>query len=76
MMIQDTYNATQDFNRYNMLINTKEILNQEEYDFCKAWDAAEAWQYLNDLGNGRWLNINVYSEHEHDERQLRMEQGL
>jgi len=75
-MTQDTYNATQDFNRYNMLINTKEILNQEEYDFCKAWDAAEAWQYLNDLGNGRWLNINVYSEHEHEEHQLRMEQGL
>lgn len=76
MMTQDTYNATQDFNRYNMLMNTKEILNQEEYDFCKAWDAAEAWQYLNDLGNGRWLNVNVYSEHEHEEHQLRMEQGL
>ena len=82
MMTQDTYNATQDFNRYNMLINTKEILTQAEYEFCKGWDAAEAWKYLNNIGpdyitgEQRWLNINVYSEHEHDEHQLRMEQGL
>jgi hypothetical protein len=54
----------------------KEILTQEEYDFCKSWDAAEAWKYLNDIGNGRYLNINVYSEHEHEEFQLRMEQGI
>jgi len=76
MMTQDTYNAIQDHNRYQRLINTVEILNQEEYDFCKAWDADETWKYLNDIGGGRWLNINVYSEVDHHDRIHRMEMGL
>ncbi len=49
---------------------------QEEYEFCVQWDAKEAWSCLHNVGNGRWLNTNVYSECEHDERQLRMEQGI
>ncbi len=76
MTEEDIYLAEQDLYRYNVLMNTKEILTQEEYEFCKEWDADEAWKYLNDIGEGRWLNINVYSEHEHEEFQLRMEQGL
>jgi hypothetical protein len=82
MTTQSNYEAAQDLNRYEMLINTKEILTQDEYEFCKAWDAAEAWKYLNNIGpdyntgEQRWLNINVYSEHEHDEHQLRMERGI
>ena len=76
MTEEDIYLAEQDMYRYNMIMNTKEILTQEEYEFCVEWDAAEAWKYLNNIGEGRWLNINVYSEHEHEEHQLRMEQGL
>jgi hypothetical protein len=76
MMNQEIYDAEQDYNRYQMLINTKEILNQEEYEFCKEWDAEETWKYLNDIGERGWLNINVYSEHEHEEHQLRMEMGI
>lgn len=76
MTEEDIYLAEQDMYRYNMIMNTKEILTQEEYEFCKAWDSDEAWKYLNNIGEGRWLNINVYSEHEHEEHQLRMEQGL
>lgn len=75
-MTQDTYNATQDHNEYQRLINTVEILTQAEYEFCKAWDAEETWQYLNNIGDDRWLNINVYSEAEHHDRQYRMECGL
>jgi hypothetical protein len=70
------YELEQEWSKYQTLINTKEILTQEEYEFCVEWDAAEAWKYLNNIGEGRWLNINVYSEHEHEEFQLRMEQGL
>ena len=70
------YELEQEWSKYQNLINTKEILTQEEYEFCVEWDAAEAWKYLNNIGEGRWLNINVYSEHEHEEFQLRMEQGL
>jgi hypothetical protein len=75
-MTQEIYNATQDWNEYQRLINTVEVLTQAEYEFCKAWDAEETWQYLNDIGNGRWLNINVYSEAEHHDRVYRMECGL
>jgi hypothetical protein len=76
MMNQEIYDAEQDYNRYQMLINTKEILTQEEYEFCKEWDAEETWKYLNDIGERGWLNINVYPEHEHEEHQLRMEMGI
>jgi hypothetical protein len=76
MMTQDTYNATQDHNEYQRLINTVEILNQTEYEFCKAWDAKETEYYLFNLGNGRWLNSNVYSEAEHQDHVYRMECGL
>ena len=75
-MNQEIYDAEQDYNRYQMLINTKEILTQEEYEFCKEWDAEETWKYLNDIGERGWLNINVYPEHEHEEHQLRMEMGI
>jgi len=76
MMTQDTYNATQDHNEYQRLINTVEILTQTEYEFCKAWDAKETEYYLFNLGNGRWLNSNVYSEAEHQDHVYRMECGL
>ena len=76
MMTQDTYNATQDHNEYQRLINTVEILNQTEYEFCKAWDTKETEYYLFNLGNGRWLNSNVYSEAEHQDHVYRMECGL
>lgn len=76
MTQEEIYLAEFDHYRYNMIMDTKEILTQEEYEFCKEWDAEEAQQYLNNIGEGRWLNINVYSEHKHEEFQLRMEQGL
>ena len=68
MTQEDIYLAEQDFYRYMVLINTKEILTQEEYEFCKEWDADEAWKYLNNIGGGRWLNINVYTEHDHEKK--------
>ena len=75
-MTQEIYNATQDWNEYQRLINTVEVLTQAEYEFCKAWDAEETWKYLNNIGEGRWLNTNVYSEVEHHDRVYRMECGL
>jgi hypothetical protein len=76
MKNQDTYNAEQDYNEYQRLINTVEILTQDEYLLCRSWDVEETEQYLNNIGGGRWLNINVYSEAEHDERQYKIECGL
>jgi NTP pyrophosphatase (non-canonical NTP hydrolase) len=76
MTEEQIYNEQQEYNRYQELINTKEILTQEEYELCKAWNADEAWKYLNDIGNGQWLNINVYSEVDKEEFDLRKEMGF
>ena len=85
-MTEEIYQAEQDYNKYQELINTKEILTQEEYEFCKTWDAEEAHKYLNNIGpawenggfNGgnRYLNINVYSEADKEEFDLRREMGF
>jgi len=57
------------------LIDTKEILTNEEREIVLSFDPKLDSKYLNDIGNGRWLNINVYSERDHDEFQFRMERG-
>ena len=72
---EENYFAELDFNEYQRLINTVEVLTQEEYDFCNAWDSEETWKYMNRIGENRWLNINVYSEAEHHDRIFRMETG-
>jgi hypothetical protein len=76
MNIEEIYQAEQELERYNSIMSFKEILTQEEYEFCKEWDAEEAWKYLNDLGDGRYLNINVYSEVEKEKHDLRKEMGI
>lgn len=58
------------------LINTKEILTNAEREIVLAFDKELDSKYLHNVGNDRWLNTNVYSEHEHHERILRMEQGI
>lgn len=82
---EEIYQAEQELARFNELMS-QEILSQEEYEFCKAWDAEEAEKYLNNIGpawkdggfNGenRYLNINVYSEADKEEYDLRKEMGF
>lgn len=69
------YFENEEYKEYQRLINTVERLTQAEYELCKAWNPHEAWQYLNDIGGGRWLNINVYSEADKEEYDLRREIG-
>jgi len=76
MTQEELYLAEQDYQRYQMLINTKEVLTQEEYEFCKEWDAEEAKNLFHNTWNNTYLNLNVYSEVEYQERQFRMETGL
>jgi len=57
------------------LIDTKEILTNEEREVVLAFDKELDSKYLNNIGEGRWLNVNVYSEHDHHERVWRMERG-
>ena len=76
MNIEEIYQAEQELERYNVIMSFTEILTQEEYEFCKEWDPEEAWKYLNDLGDGRYLNINVYSEADKEDYDLRREMGI
>jgi len=86
MNIEEIYQAEQELERYNVIMSFTEILTQEEYEFCKEWDAEEASKYLNNIGpawkdggfNGenRYLNINVYSEANKEEYDLKREMGI
>lgn len=58
------------------LINTKEILTNEEREIVLAFDPKLDREFLFKLhGDRGWLNTNVYSEHEHEEHQFRRERG-
>jgi hypothetical protein len=68
------------------LIEKVEILTQEQYEIVVEYDRQNStnlvWTYLNDIGPdyhtgvNRWLNINVYSEVEKEEYDLRKEMGF
>ena len=49
MSQEANYFAELDYNEYQRLINTVEVLTQEEYDFCNSWDSEETWKYMNKI---------------------------
>ena len=78
MSPQEVYFAEQEFNRFEEIMNTKEILTKEEYDFCFVYnkDIREDTSYIGDLGGENdYLNLRLYSEHDHEKRQYEMEIG-
>jgi len=78
MTEQDQYDALQEYNYFEMLVNTKEYVTKEEYDFIINYDKTEKnnFSYVGDYSKmGDYLNFNVYSEYDHDKRQLEMERG-
>jgi len=76
MMNQEIYEVEQEYRKYQELMFNKEILTQEEYEFCKAWDAEEAKNLFHNFWNNTYLNLNVYSEVEKEEYDLRKEMGI
>ena len=75
---QTEYTALQEFNYFEMLVNTKEYITKEEYDFIVTYDATEKanFTYIGEYSKyGDYLNFNVYSEHDHEKRQYEMEVG-
>lgn len=62
MTQEELYQANQDFNRYNMLMHSREELNKEEYEFCKAWDGVEAASCLSKVQEDLWINLKVFTE--------------
>jgi hypothetical protein len=78
MTEQDQYDALQEYNYFEMLVNTKEYVTKDEYNFIINYDKTEKnnFSYVGDYSTmGDYLNFNVYSEYDHDKRQLEMERG-
>jgi|TARA_B110000037_G_scaffold172135_1_gene195563 hypothetical protein len=76
MSPESVYFAEQEFNRFEEIMNTKTYLTKEEYDFCFAYDKdiREDTSYIGD-SNGDYLNLRLYSEHDHEKRGYEMEIG-
>jgi hypothetical protein len=66
-----------DFQAAQELIYNKEVLTQEERDMCMQLipKIAEAYLFHN-TWNNTYLNLNVYSEVEKEEYDLRREMGI
>jgi hypothetical protein len=61
----------------NELMNNKEVLTKEECDVCVQFMPEMATEYLfHNSWNNTWLNLNVYSEVEKEESDLRKELGF
>jgi|TARA_R110000772_G_scaffold37403_1_gene88948 hypothetical protein len=72
----DQYEAIQEYNHFEMLVNTKEYVTKDEFNFIVAYDATEKnnFSYV-DSYLGDYLNLNVYSEHDHEKRGYEIEIG-
>ena len=77
MTNQEQYDAQQEYNYFEMLVNTKEYVTKDEFNFIVAYDATEKTNFFY-VGDkyGDYLNLNVYSEHDHEKRQYEMEVGI
>ena len=72
----DQYEAIQEYNYFEMLVNTKEYVTKDEYSFIVAYDKTEKtnFSYIGDYSQyGDYLNLNLYSEHDHEKRQYEFE---
>ena len=74
----ERYEDKLEYDKFQMLVNTKEYVTKEEYEFIIAYDPTEKGNffYIGDYSKyGDYLNLNVYSEHDHEKRQYEMEVG-
>ena len=75
-MSSSRYDEEQEYQRFESIMNTKLYLTKEEYDFCFAYDKdiREDTSYVGDVVElGDYLNLRLYSEHDHEKRQYEME---
>tara|TARA_B110000261_G_scaffold153126_1_gene183376 strand:- start:131 stop:376 length:246 start_codon:yes stop_codon:yes gene_type:complete len=71
---ESLYIAEQEYFRFEEIINTKMYLTREEYDFVIGYDIDEKinMSYVGD-SYGDYLNLNLYSEHDHEKREYEFE---
>tara|TARA_B110000483_G_scaffold77781_1_gene96950 strand:+ start:1902 stop:2153 length:252 start_codon:yes stop_codon:yes gene_type:complete len=63
----DLREAVEDYNHFEMLVNTKEYVTKDEYNFITNWDTTEKSNFTYvDSYLGDYLNLNLYSEHDHE----------
>ena len=67
MSPESLYIAELEYHRFEEIMNTKEYLTKEEYDFCFAYDK-DIREDTSYIGDGEYLNLRVYSEHDHEKR--------
>ena len=68
-MNYDQYETIQEYNHFEMLVNTKEYVTKDEYNFIIKYDETEKANFIyvdNYLGD--YLNLNVYTEYDHEKR--------
>ena len=77
MSQESLYIAEQDYSKFEEIMNTKEYLTKEEYDFCFSYDKdiRENTTFVGLSEGNTYLNLNVYSEHDHEKRGYEMEMG-
>lgn len=75
MTSEDIYTATTYLIKYQKILSTKEMLTQEEYDFCLDWDHQETKNCVFNVSKGRYLNLLLYSEADKEEYDLKRETG-
>ena len=70
MSEQANYTANEEYQRFESIMNTKRYLTQEEYDFCFSYDKdiRENTTFIGLSEGNTYLNLNVYSEHDHEKR--------
>lgn len=54
--------------KFEMLINTRIELTKEEADFILSWDPTQHENIIY-VRENVFLNLNIYSEHDHEKRQ-------
>ena len=75
----DLREAVEDYNRFEMLVNTKEYVTKDEFNFIVSWDSTEKnnFSYIGDYSKlGDYLNLRVYTEYLHHQHVQRMESGI
>ena len=75
MSPESLYIAEQDYSKFEEIMNTKEYLTKEEYDFCFSYDKdiRENTTFVGLSEGNTYLNLNVYSEHDHEKREYEFE---
>ena len=72
----ERYEALQEYNRFEKLVNTEEYVTEDEFNFIVKYDKTEESNFsLVNSQYGDYLNLNVYSEYDHEKRANEMEIG-